>query len=285
MPHVDEATLHAYLDQQLEPRDRRDVELHLQDCATCRAQLEEERALSIRAAAILERAAPPREIRAGTGPKPRRLWPSIRLPLAWAATVTIAFVMGRYLEAGRIGGSLDQRMMTPAPSPSSPTTATPRPPSTTAKTAAAPPRSQPNRDELRAAAPRAAAPSVGAEPPSAATMNADMGAREPAHVPGLPVLRTYASGEATVVEQQLEGGTVIRLYEYPPGPVAQAARPTERAAAPRAGAGAAPEVATRSDAPANASGERLARYVGNTRVEIEGPVGSDSLERLLEKVR
>jgi hypothetical protein len=113
-------------------------------------------------------------------------------------------------------------------------------------------------------------------------MNADMAARAPAHVPGLPVLRTYASGEATVVEQQLEGGTVIRLYQYPPGPVTQGARPAERAAAPRTAAGAAPE---RSDEPANASRERLARYVGNTRVEIEGPVGSDSLERLLEKVR
>jgi len=281
MPHVDEGTLHAYLDGQLTPADVREVERHVKACAACAARLDEERALIARATAILEQAAPPRA-------KPRHVRRSLRLPLAWAATVTIAFVMGRYLEAGRIGGSADRRMVAPAPSPSSPPIATPGPPSTTAKTSAAPPRSQPNRDELRAAAPppRAAAPSVSPEPPgAAAAMNADMAARAPAQVPGLPVLRTYASGEATVVEQQLEGGTVIRLYEYPPGLVAQGARPAERAAAPRAAAGAAPEVAARSDEPANASRERLARYVGTTRVEIEGPVGSDSLERLLEKVR
>ena len=67
MSHVDEGTLHAYLDGELPPAERTAVEAHLAECARCRANLIEERALRERASAVLgsarpsERPAPPLE--------------------------------------------------------------------------------------------------------------------------------------------------------------------------------------------------------------------------------
>src|SRR2546428_5978460 len=67
MSHVDEGTLHAYLDGELPSGERTALEAHLADCATCRANLTEERALRERATALLgsalpaERPAPPLE--------------------------------------------------------------------------------------------------------------------------------------------------------------------------------------------------------------------------------
>jgi hypothetical protein len=67
MPHVDEGTLHAYLDGELPSAERKTLETHLAECASCRASLEEQRALIERASALLgaarpaERAAPPFE--------------------------------------------------------------------------------------------------------------------------------------------------------------------------------------------------------------------------------
>src|SRR5439155_15691994 len=49
MSHVDEGTLHAYLDGELPSSERVALEAHLAQCATCRAGLEEERALRARA--------------------------------------------------------------------------------------------------------------------------------------------------------------------------------------------------------------------------------------------
>ena len=42
MSHVDEGTLHAYLDGELPSVERTALEAHLADCATCRANLAEE---------------------------------------------------------------------------------------------------------------------------------------------------------------------------------------------------------------------------------------------------
>jgi len=67
MSHVDEGTLHAYLDGELSPAERIGLEQHLAQCAACRTQLAEERALLQRSTALLgsarplERAAPPFE--------------------------------------------------------------------------------------------------------------------------------------------------------------------------------------------------------------------------------
>ncbi len=101
MPHVDDGTLHAYLDGELSPPEAQGVEAHVAQCAGCRTRLDEERALITRAAELLGRAAPPdRELppfRAGDVKPPVRLWWQVRLPLAWAATVALALGIGSYL--------------------------------------------------------------------------------------------------------------------------------------------------------------------------------------------
>jgi anti-sigma factor RsiW len=100
MSHVDEGTLHAYLDGELPPSERAAVESHLAQCATCRATLAEERGLLERASALLgsarpvERPAPPFEqLRQARRHSPWR----VRVPLAWAASLALALGLGYYL--------------------------------------------------------------------------------------------------------------------------------------------------------------------------------------------
>lgn len=98
MSHVDDGTLHAYLDGESTAVEREHLEAHLAGCAACRARLEEERVLIERAGRLLglaappERAAPPfHELR-----RPRRGGGGYRLPLAWAATIALAVGIGWY---------------------------------------------------------------------------------------------------------------------------------------------------------------------------------------------
>ena len=104
MSHVDDGTLHAYLDGELSPPEARGVEAHLAQCPACRGRLDEERALIARAGELLALAAPPdRELppfRAGDVKPATRLWWKVRLPLAWAATVLLALGIGTYLGIG-----------------------------------------------------------------------------------------------------------------------------------------------------------------------------------------
>ena len=99
--HVDEGTLHAYLDGELSPAETQGVDAHLAQCADCRERLDSERALIARATELLALAAPPdRELppfRVGDMKPPRRLWWQVRLPVAWAATVALALGIGTYL--------------------------------------------------------------------------------------------------------------------------------------------------------------------------------------------
>ena len=104
MSHVDDGTLHAYLDGELSPAEVQGVEAHLAQCPACRGRLDEERALITRAGELLALAAPPdRELppfRAGDVKPLTRLWCKVRLPLAWAATVALALGIGTYLGRG-----------------------------------------------------------------------------------------------------------------------------------------------------------------------------------------
>src|SRR2546427_10158928 len=100
MSHVDEGTLHAYLDGELPSAERTALEAHLSDCATCRANLTEERALRERATALLgsarpaERPAPPLEqLRRGANRFPRQ----VRRTIARAAPTPLALGIGYYL--------------------------------------------------------------------------------------------------------------------------------------------------------------------------------------------
>ncbi|HEV8399240.1 MAG TPA: zf-HC2 domain-containing protein [Gemmatimonadales bacterium] len=97
MSHVDDGTLHAYLDGELTPVERARLEAHVAECAACENRLDEERALIERASGLLglaqppERAAPPlHELR-----RPSVVW-RLRVPVAWAATVLLALGLGYY---------------------------------------------------------------------------------------------------------------------------------------------------------------------------------------------
>jgi len=104
MSHVDEGTLHAYLDGELSPPERAALEVHITQCASCGARLAEERSLIERASAVLaaarpsERPAPPLSELASPRRRGRRIL-GARLPFAWAATVVLALGIGYYLHA------------------------------------------------------------------------------------------------------------------------------------------------------------------------------------------
>ncbi|HEV8509687.1 MAG TPA: anti-sigma factor [Gemmatimonadales bacterium] len=117
MSHVDEGTLHAYLDGELPSTEKAVLEAHLAQCATCRERLVEERALVERASALLgsarpiERAAPPLE-QLRRSP-PRSPW-HVRTPFAWAASIAIALGIGYSLRS-------PSAHLEPAAAPSQPT--------------------------------------------------------------------------------------------------------------------------------------------------------------------
>lgn len=100
MSHVDEGTLHAYLDGALPSSERAAVEAHLAQCTTCRAALAESRALLERASALLgsarpvERPVPPFEQIRRT---PKRSPWRVRTSFAWAASLVLALGLGYYL--------------------------------------------------------------------------------------------------------------------------------------------------------------------------------------------
>jgi hypothetical protein len=95
---------------------------------------------------------------------------------------------------------------------------------------------------------------------------------DPVGVPGLAVreMRRSPAGDGVVlVEQEVDSTTVIQLFQ--------------RRAEPEQAAG---EALTRQRrAEGYVETERLARFIGSLRVEIAGPLTTDSLNRLLEKVK
>ena len=318
MSHVDDGQLHAYLDAELPQAEAWRLEAHLSECPACRGRLEEQRALIARAGELLALAAPPaRDVpplsfRPGdTQPPPPARWPA-RLPLAWAATVVLALAAGWYLR-----GESPIAPAPPAPPDGRAAAANAAAPHETARTLPPSPRQAPEPKTLAQQAPPAGRPvqeadeaarsvaaaqhdqmiagsavpnpqmtpldqaaraKSGAVPPAAAlaapaapsavrwetiswdTARAILGV-DPARIPNLPAVakRSSAADRVVLVEQQLASGTVVRLHERPAAEGAPGM-----------------EVGT---------SERLARYVGNLRVEIEGALPPDSLSKLLELVK
>jgi len=317
MSHVDDGQLHAYLDAELPQAEAWRLEAHLGECPACRGRLEEQRALIARAGELLALAAPPaRDVpplsfRPGDAqPPPPARWPA-RLPLAWAATVVLALAAGWYLRG--------ESPIAPAPPDRRAAAANAAAPRETARTVPPSPRQAPEPKTLAQQAPpagrpvqevdeatrpvaaaqhdqmisgsalpnpqmtpldRAARAKSAAVPPAPAaalaapaapsavrwetiswdTARAILGV-DPARIPNLPAVakRSSAADRVVLVEQQLASGTVVRLHERP---AAEGAPGMEVGAS-----------------------ERLARYVGNLRVEIEGALPPDSLSKLLELVK
>src|SRR5690348_16370658 len=95
--HVDEGTLHAYLDGELSGAERAQLESHLAGCTACRDRLTEERGLIERADRLLTLA----ELPAGHTHRPApapvqslRRRPRFVVPAAWAASIALAFLTG-----------------------------------------------------------------------------------------------------------------------------------------------------------------------------------------------
>lgn len=155
MSHVDDGTLHAYLDGELSPVERERIEGHVAGCAACRARLDEERALIERAGRLLGLAGPPEHAAPPLHALRRRpgRGSGFLIPLAWAAVVTLAIGVGWYARgafvAHRAVSETDKaRLATGTPAVSAPTT----------------PSNEPAQDQLAAAPLPSPTPAGRAEP-------------------------------------------------------------------------------------------------------------------------
>ena len=338
MSHVDEGTLHAYLDGELPSGDRATLEAHVAQCATCRAALADERALRDRASAVLGRARPlerPTPLFEQIRRTPaRRPW-HVRMPFAWAASIVLALGVGYLLRspAAEVAASHQPAAVEPTVVATNQTRAaplaeqktTPLPQERTRRRAPAPADEQsrtgdkttPPADIVAAVTPAAEPRNAAAAPVAAARVNDSLqrerlqasrlegvvvrgaaaparserdmvidGApvqpsnpktwplidrrlatsvlgEEPVAVPGLAVqsFRRGPGNDGTiVVEQTLDSATVIQIFQRP-------ARTSLNTSAERGRA------------------DHFGRFVGGLRVEIAGPVSTDSLNRLLDQVK
>ena len=301
MSHVDDGTLHTYLDGELAPAEARGVDAHVAQCPACRERLEEERALITRAGELLALAAPPdRELppfRAGDVRPPTRLWWRVRLPLAWAATIVLALGIGTYLGRGVEQGRRAETAADTAPARLRALEAPIRP-------------EQAQRESRVAARGTARKPAflrvegrrwhdgLKGSPIGVDTARALLGG-DPLAVPGAPIRAVYRARElgysaVVIVEQVLDSNTVIEVVNRRRSPMALDQVVVTAAPAARADSVSAPERAVPSRArvadslaaaPAERAAARLSRRFANLEIQISGPVSSDSLRKLLELVQ
>ena len=325
MSHVDDGTLHAYLDGELSPPEAQDVAGHLAQCPGCRGRLEEERAVITRATKLLGRAAPPDRVLPPFRPrdvKPlARLWWKARLPLAWAVTVALALGIGMYLGGPsgthRVPAADDLPNAAPARATAA---AKPREPRADAamkarrETVAA----LSMRDEIAAStegkrdAAKPAAPSISGTvslgdgryvlkgPPVSVDSARLLLDADPREVPNLPIRGIYRArllgySAVVVVEQALDASTVIEVISGRRVPVAldtavATGAGVEQADTPSAGARAL--LGRNADVPAAVPPPpplpRPSRPAADLFLDIRGPLSVDSLaalRRLLQPLR
>src|SRR5438309_1114778 len=322
MSHVDDGTLHAYLDGELSPAEVQGVEAHLAQCPACRGRLDEERALITRAGELLALAAPPdRELppfRVGDVKPPTRLWWKVRLPLAWAATLVLALGIGTYL-----GSGVEQRQQPETAADAEPARPQALESPLSSERARRESRVKPRvaemaaipRDTALSAATPAPAPAPAPQPAfvmldgalveKASPITVDsaralLGA-DPLAVPGAPIRTMYRAREigysaVVIVEQALDSSTVIEVVNGRRSPlpldavvVTGAAAPGARAdsvsAAERAPLSRARITDSLAAAPAAKAAARPLRRFDNLEIRISGPLPSDSLQKLLQVVQ
>jgi hypothetical protein len=309
MSHVDDGTLHAYLDGELSPPEAQGVAGHLAQCPGCRGRLEEERAVIIRATKLLGRAAPPdRELppfRPGDATPLARLWWKARLPLAWAATIALALGVGMYL-----GGPSGTHTVPAADHLPNQVAGPPGNAAPARATAAAKPR-EPRADAAMKA--RRETVSLGdgryvlKGPPVSVDSARLLLDADPLEVPNLPIRGIYRArllgySAVVVVEQALDSSTVIAVISGRRAPVAPEAvvatgAGVERVDTPSAGARALlgrnadvpAAVAPTQDVPPPSPLPRKARRpAADLFLDIRGPLSVDSLaalRRLLQPLR
>ncbi len=260
MVHPDTALLRAYLDGRLSAGEAVRLEHHVAACAACRLALDRARAPARGEGHVLASRVSPRRRTAA-------------LALACGAALVIAVAVGAYVRtraqrAPRAGPAATAA--TPAPKPPPP------PPSPPPLPMAAPLRAAPAKVAALPHESAAAAPVV--PPPSPPPSRADsqraapdaapdpwreigfeeagrLLGRPPLAVPGLPIrrlARPRGADTLVVVEQTLDSGTVLRLYER--------------------------RLAAGHDSAAG-------REVAGLHVAIEAALPADSLARLLARVQ
>jgi hypothetical protein len=94
---------------------------------------------------------------------------------------------------------------------------------------------------------------------------------DPVGLPGLArqIRRSPSNDGTVVVEQKIDSATTIQIFQ----------QQNATAAFYRI------DTSVRAEKAAVAPADRLARYVGRLRVEIAGPLSSDSLNKLLDQVQ
>jgi hypothetical protein len=166
MSHVDDGTLHAYLDGELSPVEVERLEAHVTGCPVCRARLDEERALIERASKLLGMAVPPGPERAAPPlhqlRQPRVIGRRLVIPLAWAATIVLALGLGYYAASmsNRRGPEESVAHLAPQESVASPQGVAVAPQSVTTAPDRGAERSTAQRQEPAAPRPRSTTPMV-----------------------------------------------------------------------------------------------------------------------------
>lgn len=260
MQHVDDALLVAYADDALDQAARADVEAHLVTCAACRARVEEERALTQRAAAVLDTTVPAGEpampafadilrrsdasdaTPSGGARSPRsRSW--TMPPLAWAAMLVVG-----------IGAAYIARTIIVSPEFNAPMEA----------------RTEQAADASAVRAAPEAAPAADATPELRAAPDAGAAATRAA-----PGAAEAATQDDAVADLRFESVPVM-----PAPPVPQAARAAQEPAAAKA----AEEPALRpEEAPRVEPSRERARYadmVRDTAVAAAAPGMPDTTQKL-----
>jgi len=217
MSHLDEGTLHTFLDGELDAAEEVELREHLATCAECRARLDVERETRRRAHEILRYADPvgivPPDFdelrarassRAGPAPGTSRTRSSVRpLILPWAASIVLAVGVGWFAQtlltgSGGAGSrvaidSEQARESEPAPLAAGPTLE--EEPSAASTTAT---------DARVAAAPASARSAP--EPQAAPGGGGDSGARSLRTAPDAAALGAPAEGAATMAGRGRAGG-------------------------------------------------------------------------------
>jgi anti-sigma factor RsiW len=133
MSHIDEGTLHAYLDGELNERQLLEIEEHVSACDPCSHRLESARAAAGRASALMAELEPAaaqapsfRELEERAAARAQAAAPRrsrVRPRLAWAASIAIAFAVGWYSQpfwSGQsprdLGFTAAEPVMAPQPS-------------------------------------------------------------------------------------------------------------------------------------------------------------------------
>lgn len=104
MPHLDEGTLTALLDDELAAQERQQAEQHLATCGECRQLLDEVRGFAGEADELIESVQPAARTPQGPSVPAGPRWDRFR-PLAWAATLVIAAGLGWSASARRFSDS------------------------------------------------------------------------------------------------------------------------------------------------------------------------------------